>query len=307
MKFVALLLLFFCQLDLSHSVDILGLYSSLVRSRKVVDGSFGFDPTKVTQVSWRPRAFIYKGFLSDEECDHIINLAKTNLKRSEVSHDKTGDSYVSKVRTSSGTFLKKEQDGIIERIENRISTWTFLPKENAEPIQVLRYGIGEKYEPHFDYFSDKKNIVWGGHRMVTVLMYLSNVTKGGETVFPNAEGVTQEKDDTWSDCARKGLAVKPKKGDAVLFFSLHPDATTDPASLHASCPVIEGEKWSAPCWIHVRDRNTKVEMEDQPITEKVDLHVAEQSMEMEDEPMKEKVYLQLTEESSRKESEQDEL
>lgn len=42
------------------------------------------------------------------------------------------------------------------------------------------------------------------------------------------------------------------KGDALLFYSLHPDATTDSLSLHGSCPVIEGEKWSATKWIHVR-------------------------------------------------------
>lgn len=48
------------------------------------------------------------------------------------------------------------------------------------------------------------------------------------------------------------MAVKPKKGDALLFFSLHPNATTDSSSLHGSCPVIEGEKWSATKWIHVR-------------------------------------------------------
>ena len=46
--------------------------------------------------------------------------------------------------------------------------------------------------------------------------------------------------------------MKPMKGDALLFYSLHPDATTDPLSLHGSCPVIEGEKWSATKWIHVR-------------------------------------------------------
>ncbi|XP_031476098.1 probable prolyl 4-hydroxylase 7 isoform X2 [Nymphaea colorata] len=217
MKFLVLFLLFFCHLDLSQSLDLSGLYRSLVRSQEEDDDpTHGFDPTKVTPVSWRPRAFIYNGFLSDEECDHIINLAKGDLKKSQVARDKTGESYLSDVRTSSGTFLKKEQDAIIKRIENRISTWTFLPIENAEPIQVLRYGIGEKYEPHFDYFNDKKNIVWGGHRMVTVLMYLSNVTKGGETVFPNAEGVIQEKDDTWSDCSRRGLAAQERGCSTLL-------------------------------------------------------------------------------------------
>ena len=54
-------------------------------------------------------------------------------------------------------------------------------------MQVLHYEVGQKYDAHFDYFSDKKNIKRGGHRVATVLMYLTDVKKGGETVFPIAE------------------------------------------------------------------------------------------------------------------------
>ncbi|TYH55933.1 hypothetical protein ES332_D09G271200v1 [Gossypium tomentosum] len=138
------------------------------------------------------------------------------------------------------------------------STWGSMvllqDKENGEDIQVLRYEYGQKYDPHYDYFVDKVNIARGGHRTATVLMYLTNVTKGGETVFPEAEEsslhTTPAKDDL-SDCAKKGIAVKPRRGDALLFFSLHPNAIPDPSSLHAGCPVTEGEKWSATKWIHV--------------------------------------------------------
>ncbi|XP_072951891.1 probable prolyl 4-hydroxylase 6 [Typha angustifolia] len=215
--------------------------------------SESFDAAKVTQISWKPRAFLYKGFLSDEECDHLIKLGKSKLEESKVADSDSGESVKSEVRTSSGMFLEKRQDEIVAGIERRIAGWTFLPEENAESLQILRYENGQKYDPHFDYFSDKNNQVRGGHRAATVLMYLSDVKKGGETVFPNAVGwESQPKDDTFSDCARKGYAVKPIKGDAVLFFNLHPDGTTDPHSLHGSCPVIEGEKWSAPKWIHVR-------------------------------------------------------
>lgn len=63
----------------------------------------------------------------------------------------------------------------------------FLFTENGEEIQVLRYEEGQKYEPHYDYFVDKVNIARGGHRLATVLMYLTDVEKGGETVFPKAE------------------------------------------------------------------------------------------------------------------------
>lgn len=49
-----------------------------------------------------------------------------------------------------------------------------------------------------------------------------------------------------TECARKGLGIKPRKGDALLFFSLKPDGQTqDSKSLHAGCPVIKGTKWIA--------------------------------------------------------------
>ncbi|CAN0924406.1 Probable prolyl 4-hydroxylase 7 [Linum grandiflorum] len=235
-------------------------------------------------------AFLYKGFLSDAECEHLKELARDSLEKSMVADNESGKSIESEVRTSSGTFLSKAQvsfsmlqlsfriephccsglmDEVVAAIEQRIAAWTFLPVENGEAIQILRYELGQKYEPHYDYFHDKANQQLGGHRIATVLMYLSNVARGGETVFPDAEGKdSQPKPHDWSDCAKEGYAVnwiecdeltsydlrtvKPEKGDALMFFSLHPDATTDPTSLHGSCPVIEGEKWSATKWIHVR-------------------------------------------------------
>ncbi|XP_010272176.2 PREDICTED: probable prolyl 4-hydroxylase 7 [Nelumbo nucifera] len=238
--------------NIAHSsLDVSG--NGLVLRLKSDSPSYGFDKKRVIQLSWRPRAFIYKNFLSEEECDHLISMARGKLEKSMVADDGSGESIASEVRTSSGMFLEKKQDEIVASIEARIAAWTFLPEENGESMQILHYELGQKYEPHFDYFHDKVNQEMGGHRVATVLMYLSNVSKGGETVFPDAENkMLQEKDDSWSDCAKNGYAVKPIKGDALLFFSLHPNATTDTRSLHGSCPVIEGEKWSATKWIHVR-------------------------------------------------------
>ncbi|KAL3683890.1 hypothetical protein R1sor_001912 [Riccia sorocarpa] len=208
------------------------------------------EPPRVISLSWQPRAFVYKNFLTNEECDHLIKLARNKLQKSMVADNESGKSVESEIRTSSGMFLSKAQDEVVKRIEDKIAAWTFLPHENGEAIQVLRYEYGQKYEPHFDYFQDKYNQALGGHRVATVLMYLSDVIKGGETVFPSSE-TKQLKDETWSECGKRGLGVQPKKGDALLFFSLHPDGTPDESSLHTGCPVIEGEKWSATKWIHV--------------------------------------------------------
>lgn len=81
----------------------------------------------------------------------------------------------------------------------------------------------------------------------------STVEEGGETVFPNAEE-GKVSGPEWSDCAKRGLAVKAVKGDALLFYSLKPDGSTDPTSLHGSCPTTKGDKWSATKWIHVLPR-----------------------------------------------------
>ena len=47
------------------------------------------------------------------------------------------------------------------------------------------------------------------------------------------------------------MAARPKKGDALLFYSLKPDGkTADMFSLHSACPVTKGTKWVAIKWIH---------------------------------------------------------
>jgi prolyl 4-hydroxylase len=54
-------------------------------------------------------------------------------------------------------------------------------------------------------------------------------------VFPYAEDKVEG--EGWSECALRGLAVKAKKGNALLFYGLNPDGTTDSTSTHGSCPV----------------------------------------------------------------------
>ncbi|CAH1435412.1 unnamed protein product [Lactuca virosa] len=194
-------------------------------------------------LSWEPRAFVYHNFLSKEECEYLINLAKPHMAKSTVVDSKTGQSKDSRVRTSSGTFLRRGRDKIIRNIEQRIADFTFIPVEHGEGLQVLHYEEGQKYEPHFDYFLDEFNTKNGGQRIATVLMYLSDVEEGGETVFPVAQGnfSSHPEWNNLSECAKKGVHVKPKMGDALLFWSMRPDATLDPTSLHGGCPFLKSK------------------------------------------------------------------
>jgi prolyl 4-hydroxylase len=210
----------------------------------------------------QPKAYLLRNFLSAEECDHLMKLAKRELAPSTVVGE-AGDSVPSDIRTSAGMFLRKGQDKIVKAIEERIARVSGTPVDNGEGMQILRYDVGQKYDPHFDYFHDKVNPApkRGGQRLATMLIYLVDTDKGGETTFPNAKlPQSFEADEPenpfashieHTDCAKKGIPVKSVRGDAILFFSMTQDGVLDRGSLHGACPVIEGQKWTAVKWIRV--------------------------------------------------------
>lgn len=130
-------------------------------------------------------------------------------------------------------FFGRGEDEVITRIENKISEWTLIPPGHGEGLQLLRYNHDQKYGAHYDYLFDEQGTANGGNRLATVLVYLSDVEEGGETVFPNVPvPSTQTAEAGFSKCAMEGLAVRPRKGDAVLFWSLKTDGRLDRGSLH---------------------------------------------------------------------------
>mmetsp|Transcript_14099 Transcript_14099/g.17088 ORF Transcript_14099/g.17088 Transcript_14099/m.17088 type:complete len:321 (+) Transcript_14099:228-1190(+) len=214
-------------------------------------------------LSWEPRAFVVENLLSPEECDEMIARAEPKMEPSTVVDVSNGKSIGSSVRTSTGAFLTDldfqrpitSKDGLqyagesetYRRVTERLARLTMTPVENGEALQILRYEPGQYYRPHNDWFADQFNKDRGGQRIATVLMYLSDVEDGGETVFPNA-GDAGEK----AICGGKegrGRSVKAKKGRAVIFWNCHPNYREDPKSLHGGCTVLSGTKWSATRWI----------------------------------------------------------
>mmetsp|Transcript_11389 Transcript_11389/g.32339 ORF Transcript_11389/g.32339 Transcript_11389/m.32339 type:complete len:313 (+) Transcript_11389:278-1216(+) len=195
----------------------------------------------------RPRAFLYKNFLTPEECDHLVQLALPDLQTSMVEDPETGEETVSKDRTSRNAFLLLEQDEVVARIEKRISSVTHIPSSHGERLQVLEYLNGQQFNAHYDYIDNPANCarVDGGQRLATFLMYLSTVpdSGGGETCFPKAMGKVWGK--PWSTCAQGSKAVKPRKGDALLFFNVNLDNSKDTSALHKACPTTEGIKYTA--------------------------------------------------------------
>ncbi len=183
----------------------------------------------------QPRIVVFRGLLSDAECDALIELARPRLSRSETVVNRTGGSEVNAARTSQGMFFSRGEGDLVGAVEARIAALLKWPVDRGEGLQVLRYGVGAEYRPHFDYFDPAQPgspaiLKRGGQRVGTVLMYLNTPESGGATTFPDA-----------------GVEVHAQRGSAVFFAYEQPSPLT--RTLHGGAPVLAGEKWVATKWL----------------------------------------------------------
>jgi prolyl 4-hydroxylase len=187
-----------------------------------------------------PDVVLLDHFMTEAECDELCEASRGTLTKSTVVDDATGASVDHAERISQGTYFTIGQNALVKRIEQRISEVTNTPVVNGEGLQILNYVGGGEYRPHFDYFPDNEggrvHLARGGQRIITVIMYLNNVTAGGATILPKIN-----------------LSVYPKKGSALYFSYFNSVGQIDPITLHGGAPVIEGEKWIATKWIRERE------------------------------------------------------
>ena len=176
----------------------------------------------------QPRVVLLGGVLSHDECDALVALAQRRLSRSETVKLDTGASETNTARTSDGMFFERAENALCQRIEARLAALLNWPEERGEGLQVLRYGVGAEYKPHYDYFDPAQPgtpaiLRRGGQRVATVVIYLNTPERGGATTFPDL-----------------GLAVSPVKGNAVFFSYDRPH----PRHRHAAwrCPRAGGRK-----------------------------------------------------------------
>jgi prolyl 4-hydroxylase len=195
----------------------------------------------------RPELLIFRGVLSDDECDELIRRSEQKLKRSTTVDPRTGEDAVISDRTSASAHFQINEDSFIASIDQRISELVNWPIDRGEGLQVFHYSAGGEYRSHFDFFppGDLGSAVHmdnGGQRVGTLIMYLNCVEDGGETIFP-----------------KLGLAVVPQRGTALYFGYLNSRREVDPLTLHAGAPVGRGEKWIATKWLREAKRHVSTE------------------------------------------------
>ncbi|XP_063807055.1 prolyl 4-hydroxylase subunit alpha-3 isoform X1 [Pseudophryne corroboree] len=193
-------------------------------------------PLKKEIVSLDPYVVLYHDFVSDQEAARIKGIAAPGLQRSVVA---SGEKQTQvEYRISKSAWLKDTADPVIRRLDIRIAAATGLNVHvpYAEHLQVVNYGIGGHYEPHFDHATSRKSPLYRintGNRMATFMIYLSSVDVGGSTVFIYAN-----------------FSTPVVKNAAVFWWNLHRNGEGNEDTLHAGCPVLIGNKWVANKWIH---------------------------------------------------------
>ena len=188
-------------------------------------------------LSEAPRVVRYKKFLSDDEVAHLLKLAEGKYVRSTVVDNSSGESVVSDYRTGELYAVGSFKDDVIRAVEERIAAVTETKVEQGETFQLVKYGPGDQYKIHHDWFDPKlpgsvKQLKWGGQRIKTALLYLKAPDEGGVTQFQNLGGLT----------------VTPVAGDLLVFEYSAEDLKGD----HAGLPVVKGEKIVATKWIRER-------------------------------------------------------
>eukprot|EP00051_Salpingoeca_urceolata_P025533 m.460219 g.460219 ORF g.460219 m.460219 type:complete len:244 (+) comp20342_c8_seq3:144-875(+) len=210
-------------------------------------------------VSWDPLVYKVARVLNSSECEHIIALARSRIQPATVGHAFGNQVPSHQARTNQFTWVPHEHDKVTTQIADRISRVIAEPPAHAENIQVLHYSPGEYYDVHFDAFEfddathPHTAAIWnnGRNRVWTVLVYLNNVTAGGETQFPELN-----------------VKVRPVAGTAVVFRNTlveDPD-TLDERTAHQALPTTTGEKWAFNLWYRARPhrRGTKARLAKQP-------------------------------------------
>lgn len=159
------------------------------------------------------------------------------------------------LRTSTSTTLDDLSDrdsGTVQFVQKAAKLFQNGDrKEQQEALlfespTVIRYEKDQVLAPHYDAnrSAETEDANRGGQTLATLIVYLNDVQNGGLTRF----GKLQAHPGTSEEGEAK-LTVRPKLGDALLFFPADALGRFDERTEHEGCPAVD-EKWIARIWRH---------------------------------------------------------
>ncbi|MEL6318788.1 MAG: 2OG-Fe(II) oxygenase [Pseudomonadota bacterium] len=188
-----------------------------------------------------PPAQTARRALSPAACDYVAARYQPIATPSRVFDKASGRLVDHPVRRSRSAILDPVQlDLALMDVERRMAALGGRGVANAEPLTILFYGPGERYNPHIDYFEPDggdadAELARAGQRDKTVLVVLRDRFEGGATRFTEA-----------------GVEWRGGQGEALVFDNLDADGRPNPRSRHAGMPVTAGAKALASLWLRQR-------------------------------------------------------
>lgn len=183
-----------------------------------------------------PDVFAVENFLSDDECDRIIDKATPHLKPCIIKNEVTGAIEQDSSRTSTDANLPQaEAPSIVSKLTKLAS----CDANQLEILQILRYAQGQEFKPHTDGYDGPVSACGfeQSNRLATIFCYLNDVERGGSTYFPDID-----------------VEVRPKRGMAVVHFPSDTQLREDERTVHQGMPAID-EKMLMATWVWSEPRS----------------------------------------------------
>ena len=231
-----------------------------------VSNTISVDPTRVSQISWQPNAVKYEKFLSNSECDYLIEKTSSLSSSSSVN-----------------LVVEREGDSVVKDIERRLAEWTHTPSSHGEKLRVYKHDLRTRetslrplYSKVYAPFEREKNVgrINDMHLGTVVLVLKDESRKEGEEefssngviMFPNGNSGHRGGDSgkeyeqgrrtaTTCEDIDASLFFKAKRGDAILWLHTTRDQKDDGNATGVGECVYAGgkvgEKWTAVKYLHL--------------------------------------------------------
>lgn len=110
-------------------------------------------PYKMEQLSLDPYIISVYDILTEHQMEVVKKLATPYMERSEVFKPNT-DGVIEKTdaRTSKTAWFRYYHHKYLDRMRQHVTDITGLDYSNSEDLQIVNYGMGGHYNPHFDFF-----------------------------------------------------------------------------------------------------------------------------------------------------------